>query len=58
MAIESFKFARHALVLVVTNTTSTIGSTMVGTGKNFQNRASWKVGKHYFQIGFCKYSIS
>ena len=33
MAIESFKCARNSLVC-----RSTIGPTMVGSGKNFQNK--------------------
>ena len=47
MTIESFKCAGQSLVC-----RSTIGPTMVGPGKTFQNRRSWKVGKHYFEIGF------
>ena len=53
MAFESFECAKHSLV-----GRSTIEPTMVGPGKRFQNKDSWKVGKHYFEIGFYKYSIS
>ena len=53
MTIESFKCDRHSLICM-----STIWPTMVGSGKNFQSKGSLKFGKHYFDIGFCKYSIS
>ena len=37
---------------------STMESLWLGPEKNFQNRGSQNAGKCYFEIGFCRYSIS
>ena len=48
MTIENFNVLDIPL-----NPVTVIGPTMVGPGKNFQNRNSKPAGKRYFEFDFC-----